>query len=111
MNIFSDLCFDWFDAIHYIFTRKGSFLRFKDRNTTHQKLSEKKLTGDRNCCPCMFCHSNNILPKERPSLTSICYGEKALSLRIAIFPNTFPARTTKIFTFSFYHCRLLAHSS
>ena len=42
--------------------------------------------GDRNCCPCMFCHSDNILPKERPSLTSICHGEKALSLRIESLP-------------------------
>ena len=43
--------------------------------------------GDRNCCPCMFCHSDNILPKERPSLTSICHGEKALSLRIESLPG------------------------
>ena len=30
-----------FDAIDYIFTRKGSFLRFKDRSTANQKLTEK----------------------------------------------------------------------
>ena len=30
-----------FDAIDYIFTRKGSFLCFKDRNTANQKLIEK----------------------------------------------------------------------
>jgi hypothetical protein len=35
----------------------------------------------------MFCHSDNILPKERPSLTSICHGEKALSLRIESLPG------------------------
>jgi hypothetical protein len=76
-----------FDAIDYIFTRKGSFLRFKDRSTANQKLTEKKLMVDRNCCPCMFCHSDNILPKERPSLTSICHGEEALSLRIPSRPE------------------------
>ena len=103
------LHFDWFDAMHYILTGNGSFLRFKGRNTGNQKSTEKKLMGDRNCCPCMFCHSDNILPKERSSLTSICHGEKALSLRIEHLPG--PNHQKKLQShFSIVNCEF-AHSS
>ena len=50
-------------AMHYILTGNGSFLRFKGRNTGNKKLTEKKLMGDRNCCPCSLQH---ILPTVRP---------------------------------------------
>ena len=57
------LHFDWFDAMHYILTSNGSFLRFKDRNTGNQKSTEKKLIRDRNCCSCSLQH---ILPTVHP---------------------------------------------
>ncbi len=40
---FSDLRFDWFEAMYYIFTKNGSFLRFKGWNTETQKLIEKNI--------------------------------------------------------------------
>ena len=86
----------------WILTRNGSILRFKDRNSANQKLTDKKLISDRNCCPCSLqrilptvlpcpsicqqCFLVQATARPKPS----CHGEKLLSLQIAGFSHTYP---------------------
>jgi hypothetical protein len=58
--------------MHYILTRNGAFLHFKHRNTANQKLIEKKLMSDRNCCPSAL---QPILPQRQHFANSASFDD------------------------------------
>ena len=90
--MFSDLCFDWFDhhqlrcdRLHL--HKKGLFPAFQRQEHRKSEINWEKMNGWQKLLPLRVLPQRQHFAKECPSLTSICHGEKALSLRIEYLPG------------------------
>ena len=95
LNIFSGLCFDWFDhhqlrcdKLHL--HKKGLFPAFQRQEHRKSEINWEKINGWKKLLPL------HVLPQRQHFAESLRWLQFAMTKRHCLFElNTFPARTTK----------------